>query len=73
MVGGVFYFFDEGEKNKKIIEFKSNMEINKVRTMVNFFEEGLSKYMFKTTFPIISFNTKIYINYTFPSLSASIV
>ena len=69
MVGSVFYFFDEGEKNKKNIEFRSNMEIKKVRTMVNFFEDGLSKFMFRVTFPFISFHTKIFINYCYPSLS----
>lgn len=45
------------------------MEISKVRTIVNFFEDGLSKYMFKTIFPFITYNTKVFINYSYPSLS----
>ena len=39
------------------------MAINKVRTMVNFFEDGFSKYLLKIALPYISYKDKIYIPY----------
>ena len=49
------------------------MEINKVRTMVNFFEDGFSKMLMKIALPFIAYNKKIYIKYGYRSISKNTV
>lgn len=49
------------------------MEINKVRTMVNFFEDGFSKMIMKIALPFISYNKKIYISYGYRGLTKDAV
>lgn len=41
------------------------MAIEKVRSMVNFFEDGFSKYLMKITLPLISYKDKIYVPYAY--------